>query len=294
MYQTVWGCHSSTTAQTIVTLGTSVIPIVFNTVPPTNPLAGGNFYWVASSAGNLGDAYGHNVYGINNADLDLTEAPGNTRCSNTSCHFSLALSPAVMQIAPSETVVKAGCQGCHYNVFHHTDNGQYRFLNGHSDTDRYVTGIEDNDWEQETVIDHNYYMGSDRLSAPGTLVLAQTHSINGFCSGCHSDFHTKNDITNENPESSPWIRHPTDLLLPDSGEFAPYNPVTGYSTLAPVGWENPAVPDRTQDIIMCLSCHRPHGSPYPDMLRWDYNNCTAGVPDANCGCFVCHTAKDGS
>jgi hypothetical protein len=43
------------------------------------------------------------------------------------------------------------------------------------------------------------------------------------------------------------------------------------------------------DIIMCLSCHRAHGSPYFKMLRWDYKGWPAG--GGTNGCNVCHTSK---
>ena len=46
-------------------------------------------------------------------------------------------------------------------------------------------------------------------------------------------------------------------------------------------------------IVTCISCHRAHGTPYADLLRWDYsNNCNAGSDNADCGCFQCHTTKD--
>jgi hypothetical protein len=76
------GCHSSTSDQTIIELGETRIPIVFNTNQyPAKPLAGGNFYNV--SRGEAYDGYGHNVYGIAELDARLSAAPGNTRCSGT-------------------------------------------------------------------------------------------------------------------------------------------------------------------------------------------------------------------
>lgn len=48
-------------------------------------------------------------------------------------------------------------------------------------------------------------------------------------------------------------------------------------------------------MVFCLSCHRAHGSPYPDMLRFDYSEMQAGGGGATgTGCFKCHSAKDGS
>ena len=91
-------------------------------------------------------------------------------------------------------------------------------------------------------------------------------------------------------------RHPSDVLIPDSGEYADYSE---YNALAPVakeeiddGMKNSSVVTPGTDIVTCISCHRPHGSPYPDMLRWDYASCQAGAANSECGCFICHTAKD--
>ena len=66
------GCHTSAGAETIVDLGGSDVPIVFNLLAPTYPpdgsaastLAGGNFHWMLAG----GDAYGHNVAGITGDD----------------------------------------------------------------------------------------------------------------------------------------------------------------------------------------------------------------------------------
>ena len=90
--------------------------------------------------------------------------------------------------------------------------------------------------------------------------------------------------------SSPWIRHPTDIALPSTGEYGGYDPVNNYSVEAPVAWLDPANPTRAGAVVMCLSCHRAHGSPYPDMLRWDYNAMVAGGGGSG-GCFTCHTQK---
>ncbi|MBW2664372.1 MAG: hypothetical protein JRD93_20945, partial [Deltaproteobacteria bacterium] len=89
--------------------------------------------------------------------------------------------------------------------------------------------------------------------------------------------------------ASPWLRHPTDYTLPGgTTEYAGY---TTYSMLAPVARPNlsalPATPDIVRpgtDVIMCLSCHRAHGSPNYKMIRWD-NQANMS------GCVVCHTSK---
>jgi predicted CXXCH cytochrome family protein len=45
--------------------------------------------------------------------------------------------------------------------------------------------------------------------------------------------------------------------------------------------------DATNAQVSCLSCHRAHGTPYSDILRWDYDTQTAGG-GATYGCLGCH------
>ena len=44
-----------------------------------------------------------------------------------------------------------------------------------------------------------------------------------------------------------------------------------------------------EDQVSCLSCHRPHGSPYPKIMRWDYQGWPGSGENK---CNVCHTTKD--
>lgn len=306
------GCHSSTTAETKLDLGNgTIVPIVYNTVAPTKPLAGGNFYWVVHN----GDNYGHNVYGISDADGTLSAAPGSVTCAN-SCHTSLALS-----------VAGNGCQGCHNFLKHHGSDpdagspendasGYYRFLGSPQNSDHLgsgggpVNGIEDADWEYTTVdaSDHNVYYkgtGSDLGDMP--------ESMGKFCAGCHAQFHSPGFPTiypednGAGTSASPWLRHPADFAIPDIGEFA--NGAGGivgtdYDSLVPVGKDLADTGNINKvvagDTVMCLSCHRAHGSPYPHMLRWDGDNMRTGAvvggsyqpTVAGTGCFKCHAAKD--
>lgn len=298
------GCHTATTALTIINYGGSAIPIVYNTVAPTDPLAGGNFYWVAQG-GAANDAKGHNVYGISGTDANLTIAPGRKpgTCGG-SCHATLADPPG------GNNLERGGCQGCHVFTSHHTDRGWYRYLKGHTDSPNpgdpnaggdgldYVTGIGDDDWEQETVVDHNGYKGVQVAYDSHGTGLTNQQTISSFCSGCHARFHETADINANNgaPYTSPWLRHPSDIALPTTGEYAVYDPttnhpVTGYSAEAPVGWLDPASPVRAGAVVMCISCHRVHGSDQPDLLRWDYATMDVGGGGSG-GCFTCHTLKN--
>lgn len=278
------GCHSSTSSSTIVTLGSTQIPIVYNTVVPTNPLAAGNFYWVRSGGGN--DRMGHNVYGISATDATLTVAPGKTAGCASSCHYTLADPPN------ANNLNLGGCQGCHVSVSHHTDKGWYRFLaNQNHDPNAYVTGIESPDWEQNpSASNHNKYHGTTDVYSAGAALQTE-HTVTAFCQGCHGAFHGPQVGTNGMGSASPWIRHPTDVALPTTKEYANYDPTTNYSVQAPVAWIDPANPTRATAIVMCLSCHRAHGSPYPSMLRWDYTTMVANGGGTG-GCFTCHTQKN--
>lgn len=320
------GCHSSTGSETIVTLGESRIPIVYNVAKPNKPLAGGNFHWVQT----LGDEYGHNVRTV---DSILSRAPGTTASCGVGnggngggsglggCHASLASIATSFDPVP---VVGNGCIGCHDPAHHANDEtvmlsgnakyvdgtgGGYRFINqagvkfidngGHRVPA--MVGIEDPDWEQDpTSAIHNEYQDSP-YDATG-------HGMSDFCTGCHDGYHSLRDADNAlgvddmGLPSSPWLRHPAGFVLPATGEYADY---TVYDPQVPVARPNVAAlksmggPSSTvspgTDKVMCLSCHRVHGSEFPDMLRWSYDGMVASTTGgtAGTGCFVCHTLKDG-
>jgi len=297
------GCHSSTGTDTIKTYNGIEFPIVYNTSEPTtNLLAGGNFYWVATgcTGANCGNAKGHNVLGISSADETLTAAPGNVNSCSGSCHISLATTDFG---AP-------GCCGCHMYPAHHADDtgpvvgaavsstdGYYRFLAGHmSGNNHGVCGIEDPDWQAtKGAGDHNEYLGwsGDKGYAAGFYNLG--HTMTAFCCGCHGNFHKEQD------SSGNWIRHPSDAEIPATGEYQyAFGSVGGGAT----GTYDPDVPvaraaltsvtstvtigGTSPDLVMCLSCHRPHGSPYYKLMRWDYKNWPGSGTD---GCGKCHTSK---
>ena len=292
------GCHSSSTANTIVTIGSVRIPIVFNTGGyPAQPLAGGNFYHV-SLDGPANDVYGHNVFGISDPDSNI---PPPTPGAPGALPPATDMDPSCMQQCHGTLATGGGtffggngCEGCHlrgYALRHHGSPSWYRFLRGHSsNVARRVDGVPDPDWEQSpSLANSNKYKGGVDATtysyAFGSLNLTQ--SITDYCSGCHPNFHQEMDGA-----GGTWIRHPSDNLLPSTGEYGAYDPTASYNNLAPVAYLDPSNPQRNEAIVMCLSCHRAHASQYPDSLRWDYDTCQAGSANANCGCFVCHTEKD--
>ncbi|MDH4230793.1 MAG: hypothetical protein OEW04_02060 [Nitrospirota bacterium] len=300
------GCHTSTTNFTIINFGGSKIPIVFNTEGyPSDALAGGNFYWVSQRTVDLKyNAYGHNVYGIAGSDT-LTQAPGKLPGCGTSgsCHMTLAAAPSTSGLWNNYN--RGGCQGCHVYTSHHKDRGWYRFLKGHDglnkdfssgDDSDYVIGKGDTDWEKtKSSADHNWYKGTNTQYVSNGSALKTYQTITSFCAGCHSRFHNTLDIARGGGPNyaSPWLRHPTDILLYNKGgEYTAYDTVNAYSTEAPVAWTNPDSPSKETAVVMCLSCHRPHGSDQPDMLRWDYATMIVGDDTKSGGCFTCHTSKN--
>jgi len=296
------GCHSNAGAETIVDLEGEQVPVVLNFTEPiyppdgsaTSTLAAGNFHWVMNS----GDAYGHNVNGISAQDFRFppNQAPGGEVRSGDciNCHGTLANQ-------------QSGCEGCHV-VQHHADGagvivgkekGWYRFLGSvmqHAESPdepaaEGVVGIEADDWEQNPQPNkHNVYQGK---AGPYVSYL-ESGAIDQKCVGCHSHFHT-DTIAN-----STWIRHPVDVVIPDYGEYTGFSV---YDPLVPVARQNVSDLDagfsdikRGSDLVSCISCHRPHGSPYPAMLRWGYRdwpgNDAHTQQAAQNGCAVCHTSKN--
>ncbi|MDH5299041.1 MAG: hypothetical protein OEV91_08480 [Desulfobulbaceae bacterium] len=304
------GCHSSATAETKITANGSVIPIVYNTVEPTTPLAGGNFYWVTKNSNR-----GHNCLSIpgmvNDPDLDgkTPGQPGGTGGDCERCHARIV-----------------DCTSCHAPKHHAgsgsavvgKNDGWYRFLNSslHGHDLAGVKGIEDSDWQYTmSASDHNEYNGTNNPLG------FDDNSMSNYCGGCHYMFHGAQN-TDSDPVSwfcdnkSPWYLHPTHLALSQTAAGKEYH-LYNTSDDATAGSFNPDVPVARNptrlsgmaasssqvyvaagaaqgDQVMCLSCHRAHGSPYADMLRWDYQGMSAHNAGGatGSGCFVCHTAKD--
>ncbi|MBM4144829.1 MAG: cytochrome c3 family protein [Nitrospira sp.] len=307
------GCHSKTDGSAWKDPLTGA-PIVFNSQQPSYNavmgLSAGNFYWVQTE-----DTTGHNIF-ASNPESTLNEAPGKSwGCSGTnSCHENIhgTTGPPYFGFDTS----RQGCTKCHMvgsdspKGYHHLDDtgpvvdssaeGWFRFLDGHKSGSGFgVAGIEDDDWQYSaSATDHNEYLGASgtKTSAGGFSAIGE-NTMTAYCTGCHGNFHIEDDLTT----GSPWIRHPSDLIIPNSDEYASAFGASGatgtYNPLVPVarptlsGWTGPSgTVTLGTDLVMCLSCHRAHASPYFKMLRWDYKSWPGnGQPN---GCNVCHTSKN--
>ena len=146
-----------------------------------------------------------------------------------------------------------------------------------------------------------YAGGRNSYSAFNSTIRVPDNSVSGFCITCHGKFHSSGDggdIVN-NGISGAFLRHPADYVIPNTGEFAAY---TVYNITAPVA--RPTLFAATSstvtpgtDMVMCLSCHKAHGTQYDYKLRFDYTAMIAGgyadIASAvsQGGCLACHTSK---
>ncbi|HFC97551.1 MAG TPA: hypothetical protein ENJ40_03700 [Thermosulfurimonas dismutans] len=284
-------------------------------------LAGGNFWYVTQ-----GDQYGHNVAGLVNKDATLQTPPGfepnyggvarsswpagtQVTCAGTyGCHGDPSKSDEFVALSGAHHADDSTLDGS-------TPGKSYRFLLG-------IAGVEDPNWElHPSSSAHNGYYATSittRGSGNSTGTTPDTASINFLCAECHGKFH---DYVLENSgaygTSNPWVRHPVDFALSQavtsSDNYTQYPNPNLFTSVSAVGQYFPDVPlgntaygfpvnnngtvsstvnfTGNDDIVLCLSCHKAHASPWPDMLRWDYSACTAGNQNGNCGCFACHTNK---
>lgn len=279
------GCHAEG-------LSTNVDPVigapqVYSTATIDN--AGGNFAYINGAKGSGASSHkGHNVVDLVGADPINTSLPPGTDHGTDPSTFTCAGTWGGCHGKTS-----TGIRGAHHG---HTGNKftnpttaatSYRFLTG-------VAGLENNGqnditkkWQNADANNHNEYFGatsaynwqSSCTPCHNNYASPSNNTISGFCGMCHHVFY---------PLASPWQSHPTDILLPNSGEFSAY---TSYSIDAPVA--RAVVPDNIgntvtpgSDVVMCLSCHVAHASNYNYMLRWDYSG--SGYV---AGCKNCHTQK---
>jgi hypothetical protein len=311
------GCHGTGTSSNVDPV--TGAPQVFHT--NATDLAGGNFAYILGTKGSgASNSKGHNVVDLGEIEDVLSGPPGafngfghdeavtnlNLTCAGENgCHGKRA------PFSGNSNLL--GLRGAHHKDVEgkcdvaDKDYNSYRFLWG-------VKGLENNGtykWQNHDADNHNEYFGATTPPLYSTSncstvchgtegVRAPQNTISGFCATCHGNFHTLSgggfgsDAGIGDDNMSPFQRHPTDVVLPSSGEYAAY---TSYSVEAPVA--RSSVPDSISntvtpgsDVVMCLSCHKAHATDYPDMLRWDYDTMIAGDPTKSGGCFTCHTTKN--
>jgi len=274
------------------------VPIVYNTAEPDEDklLAGGNFYWVSMSAiGGGDDAKGHNIF-QNNEDNNLNEAPGDIGFATcgASCHKNLSFGDFNDN--------GYSCNVCHFDPHPSVEEDWYRFVSYQhwpGDKTNGAKGIEHEKWNYDATSDsHNEYLGKEENGGCG-FDGGLGDTTTAYCTGCHGEFHSDQQDGDEKayPDNNLWIRHPSDWVIKNDGEFADAFGAGGSG----IGTYYPDLPvARTSlaggvsnevklgsDMVMCLSCHYAHGSPYDDSLRWDTNSRDSSINK----CLTCHTQK---
>ncbi len=247
----------------------------------SNLSAGGSFDTTTIATD---DSMRHDVQDLSLTESAITSTPGKTG--------------SILTVAPN-ALTCAGAVGCHgkhvtgmgsdagIKGSHHAPNATYRFLwIGTTTSPTAVLGIGDVDYEVTVDdSDHNVYSAH------------ATQSISTFCNQCHNQFHGEPETGGP---SSPWIRHPTDIALfsgPVAWDSAKVNIHANDAPIALIAiganttttnYYSGGTPglDETNSAVMCLSCHRAHGTANADLLRWSYATVLAG--GAKSKCLSCH------
>lgn len=306
---TCLGCHAQGTANLFINIGGNDVPQVLQT-NASSDLAGGNFAYLLGLKGSgASDNKGHNVTDFGDPESTLSGPPGHHDPDNIQVNLTCAGAKGCHGKRGPETGF-ASMRGAHHkNVDGKCDvsdqvYNSYRFLRG-------VKGLENTGtykYQNKDASNHNEYYGETSPMDFSSSNCNNCHSsggvqpanntISGFCGTCHGGFHLTEwmdgGIGDDN--ASPFKRHPTDVILPGSGEYLDYNGGgNAYSVLAPVARTTvPASIGSTvspgSDVVMCLSCHSAHATDNQDMLRWDYRN--TNLATAISGCNTCHTSKN--
>ncbi len=316
------GCH----AQAVSTNMVNGVPQVMHTDP--TDLAAGNFAYISGAKGSgASQTKGHNVVDLLPQDTIHNFPPGgpmknagegirhpDTMPSQFTCAGLYGCHGSAHITDPMDSI-----RGSHHKNSGNKPAGEtvgdsYRFLLG-------VTGLEADDLQNRDSTHHNEYIRDDSqlagfptLVGPGTCywchgpdnpwmgnsgdVLEPGSGMSDLCMRCHPG------MSSYDQNTPGWHRHPNNVPLPgDSSEYAAY---TVYNVDAPISRRT--LPDVASSVVepgdilqpgtrgaanvFCLSCHKAHGTDYPDMLRWDYTGIIADGGTSNEGCFICHTTKD--
>jgi hypothetical protein len=162
------------------------------------------------------------------------------------------------------------CESCHGATgAHHSVPTSYRMLRADKNGDGTIDGVT---VTPGATVDATYGIS-------GTGSTYNEEAMNYFCADCHGTFHGD---TNTAGPSSPFTRHPT----ANATSPVDANSYNSYATTAavPVG--------ELSSGVMCISCHRAHGSDNADLLRFSYAEQNAGTTQGDSlGCESCHGAK---
>ncbi len=234
-----------------------------------------------TNAHNVADLSSMSLTAGEEDDMHALQAPGGVllttqlKCAGTSgCHGS----------HDAKTSSYDGIQGFHHKSV--ADAG-YKFLQivaGNSGSGIAVDGAN------APGANHTLIYGTE-TAANHPVYVAGATGISIFCNNCHDTFH--GTATTETNSNSLWNRHPTDIALTSAMSAADVDVVNNPFAFTAIyatglyGNANLTGYDATNGQVMCLSCHRAHGSNQPDILRFDYSTMEASG-GATAGCLGCH------
>lgn len=295
------GCHNGS-----LVIPDNVAPnVMMSYTTATDPVSAGGSFAVWTASNEADDAKVHNVQGI--VGLDIGTDVWNTEANGVpglGGDFTAMNELSGVESDNPEVLTCAGAYGCHGNIydssvtdsdegisgFHHGSDA-YRFLMVSGGTETTVEGIGSDDYESTGASEskHNVYSAST------------TQGINRFCANCHPDFH---DASDTQDGAGSWIRHPTDNLLSAAATDSGWDlsRVTTDYQRHPFAWQT--ISDMQTNVaysatdpgasVACVSCHRAHGSPYADLLRFPYDEQDAGSTTVDYGCLGCHEKQRGA
>jgi hypothetical protein len=295
------GCHNG---------GVSSAPNIFGSSYLTDTTAGGTFAESVADA----DTKLHNVADLVDAGMLPTIGAETTNTGGVPGNDSSAIDFTTAGVTGLNCAGALGCHGDHtvstgttnaeksmagIKGFHHAardaerSSKGYRFLEVVSGNTP-VEGKGSSDWELSGVGDSNHNVYSAN----------QTGSISDLCAQCHGVFHG----TGNTGSSSPFERHPTENIIPSTWDGQAKGDVNVSYTNNPFAFDDA---DATFDgsnatglttsgaydmgdnpRVACVSCHRAHGTPNEDLLRFAYSTQNAGGGSStSTGCLGCHTLQ---
>lgn len=228
--------------------------------------SGGDFYWVTKDftwsahgrpQASTGDSHGHNIIAADETGLDadgtLTTAPGGTYLAN-----------------------QLGCNSCHDP---HGSQGNESLLYGAEPTSPDYPGGAYLFTEPAPV-----FLNAGRTAdVDDTNHSAYGSGMSEWCGNCHGGFvdavgkHPAGN--NSGAEMSDYVSNYNAYLGTDDlngtqatayWEIVPFEngdaDTTGLSTSSTAG------PDGGDNYAMCLTCHRAHASPFPNIGRWYFED----------------------
>lgn len=270
------GCHTGA--------GVTGAPLIDGTYN-TDSTAGGTFKEASLTAGDAG-VHNVNVEGLlptlGEDDTLGAVIPGLTGGMNGG-----------KGSADPNDLTCAGPSGCHGDAtaadndsgirgFHHGGKLGFRYLQIES-TQAAVAGKGAADWEKAISASTTGAGGQHNIYSSSTTV-----GINKLCANCHPNFHS----TANTSDGASWVRHPTDNNIPTTGGWAAtVNYRENPFAFADVSSLDPGTAYTTASAqVACVSCHRAHGTPYADILRWSYAGQSAGG-GGTAGCLGCHNKQ---